>query len=144
MVSGEAAGKKGMYRVPHGTPISEIMAAADVKDPFRIVGGSILAGNAVFSTEAPVNRGIKELLFLSEAEVSEEEEVNCIRCGRCADVCPVGLKPYELNALAIVRDFDSFFAERGGMCVECGLCSYICPSKRHLTQSFKTAKKVKR
>ncbi len=144
MVSGEAAGKKGMYRVPHGTPISEIMAAAEVKDPFRIVAGSILAGNAVFSTEAPVNRGIKELLFLSEAEVSEEEEVNCIRCGRCADVCPVGLKPYDLNALVIVRDFDSFFTERGGMCVECGLCSYICPSKRHLTQSFKTAKKVKR
>lgn len=144
MVSGGAAKKPGMYRIPHGTVLSEVMEIAGVENPFRIVAGSILNGEAVFATDAPINRGIKELLFLTEAECSIEEEINCIRCGRCADVCPVGLKPYELNSFAIARDYDEFYANRGGMCVECGRCSYICPSKRHLLQSFKTAKKSKR
>lgn len=144
LVNGEAAKKPGIYRVPEGTTLSAVMEAAQVEKPFRIVAGSILSGDAVFNTEAPLNRGIKELLFLSEAEVSPEEEVNCIKCGRCADICPMALQPYELNQLVMIRDFDGFFKARGGMCVECGLCSYVCPSKRHLLQSFKTAKKVKR
>ncbi len=144
LVNGGAVGMPSVYKVVSGTTLDHLMEKAGVKDPFRIVAGSILSGDGVFSTDAPINRGIRELLFLNENEVSKEEEINCIRCGRCEEVCPVGLQPYELNALVIQRDFDGFYKNRGGMCVECGRCSYICPSKRHLLQSFKTAKKVKR
>lgn len=144
LVNGGAVETPGIYKVLSGTTLDLVMEKAGVKDPFRIVAGNILSGDAVFATDAPLNRGIRELLFLKENEVSKEEEMNCIKCGRCADVCPVGLQPYELNALVIVRDFDEFYSNRGGMCVECGRCSYVCPSKRHLLQSFKTAKKVKR
>jgi len=144
LVNGEAVATPGIYKVLSGTTLDVVMEKAGVTDPFRIVAGNILSGDAVFSTDAPINRGIREILFLKENEVSKEEEVNCIKCGRCADVCPMGLHPYELNALVIMRDFESFYENRGGMCVECGRCSYVCPSKRHLLQSFKTAKKVKR
>lgn len=144
LVNGGAVKTPGIYKVLSGTTLDLVMEKAGVTDPFRIVAGNILSGDAVFATDAPINRGIREVLFLNENEVSKEEEINCIKCGRCADVCPVGLQPYELNALVITRDFDGFFENRGGMCVECGRCSYVCPSKRHLLQSFKTAKKVKR
>lgn len=144
LVNGKAVETPGIYKVLSGTTLDLVMEKAGVKNPFRIVAGNILSGDAVFTTDSPINRGIRELLFLHETEVSKEEEVNCIKCGRCADVCPVGLQPYELNALVVMRDFDEFFKKRGGMCVECGRCSYVCPSKRHLLQSFKTAKKVKR
>jgi electron transport complex protein RnfC len=144
LVNGEAVATPGIYKVLSGTTLDVVMEKAGVTDPFRIVAGNILSGDAVFATDAPINRGIREVLFLKENEVSKEEEINCIKCGRCADVCPMGLHPYELNALVIMRDFESFYENRGGMCVECGRCSYVCPSKRHLLQSFKTAKKVKR
>lgn len=144
LVNGEAVETPGIYKVMSGTTLDVLMEKAGVKNPFRIVAGNILSGDAVFTMDSPINRGIREILFLGENEVSKEEEINCIKCGRCADVCPMGLQPYELNAMVIVRDFDGFYAARGGMCVECGRCSYVCPSKRHLLQSFKTAKKVKR
>ncbi len=144
LVNGGAVGVPSIYKVLSGTTLDQLMEKAEVKDPFRIVAGSILSGDGVFALDAPINRGIRELLFLNEDEVSKDEEINCIKCGRCHDVCPVGLRPYELNALVIHRDFEEFYKNRGGMCVECGRCSYICPSKRHLLQSFKTAKKVKR
>ncbi len=144
LVNGGAVGMPSIYKVVSGTTLDFLMEKAGVKDPFRIVAGNILSGDGVFATDAPINRGIRELLFLNEDEVSKEEEINCIKCGRCQDVCPVGLQPYELNALVINRDFEGFYKNRGGMCVECGRCSFVCPSKRHLLQSFKTAKKVKR
>ena len=144
LINGGAVKNPGIYKVMSGTTLNYVMEAAGVEDPFRVVAGNILSGDAVFALDAPINRGIREVLFLNENEVSKEEEMNCIKCGRCADVCPVRLQPYELNALVINRDFDEFFKNRGGMCVECGRCSYVCPSKRHLLQSFKTAKKVKR
>lgn len=144
LINGGAVKNPGIYKVMSGTTLNYVMETAGVEDPFRVVAGNILSGDAVFALDAPINRGIREVLFLNENEVSKEEEMNCIKCGRCADVCPVGLQPYELNALVINRDFDEFFKNRGGMCVECGRCSYVCPSKRHLLQSFKTAKKVKR
>ncbi len=144
LINGGAVKTPGIYKVLSGTTLNYVMEKAEVENPFRVVAGNILSGDAVFALDAPINRGIREVLFLNENEVSKEEEMNCIKCGRCADVCPVGLQPYELNALVIHRDFDEFFKNRGGMCVECGRCSYVCPSKRHLLQSFKTAKKVKR
>lgn len=143
LVNGEAVKTPGIYKVISGTTLDALMEKAGVENPFRIVAGNILSGDAVFTMDAPINRGIREILFLGENEVSKEEEINCIKCGRCADVCPMGLQPYDLNALVMMRDFAGFYAARGGMCVECGRCSYVCPSKRHLLQSFKTAKKLK-
>ncbi|HSL85910.1 MAG TPA: 4Fe-4S dicluster domain-containing protein, partial [Bacteroidales bacterium] len=144
LVNGGAVENPGVYKVKSGTTLNLVMEKAGVKDPFRIVAGNILSGDAVFATDAPINRGIREVLFLNENEVSKEEEMNCIKCGRCADVCPVSLRPYDLYSFVTSREFDEFFENRGGMCVECGRCSYVCPSKLHLLQSFKTAKKVKR
>lgn len=143
LVNGEAVKTPGIYKVISGTTLDALIEKAGVENPFRIVAGNILSGDAVFTMDAPINRGIREILFLGENEVSKEEEINCIKCGRCADVCPMGLQPYDLNALVMMRDFAGFYAARGGMCVECGRCSYVCPSKRHLLQSFKTAKKLK-
>lgn len=143
LVNGEAVKTPGIYKVISGTTLDAVIEKAGVENPFRIVAGNILSGDAVFTMDAPINRGIREILFLGENEVSKEEEINCIKCGRCADVCPMGLQPYDLNSLVMMRDFAGFYAARGGMCVECGRCSYVCPSKRHLLQSFKTAKKLK-
>ena len=143
LINGEAVKTPGIYKVISGTTLDAVIEKAGVENPFRIVAGNILSGDAVFTMDAPINRGIREILFLGENEVSKEEEINCIKCGRCADVCPMGLQPYDLNSLVMMRDFAGFYAARGGMCVECGRCSYVCPSKRHLLQSFKTAKKLK-
>ncbi len=144
LVNGNDTKKPGIYKVINGSQIKDLQEASESMDPFRMVGGSILSGDAIYSLDTTIDKGIREILFLSKDEVARDEEINCIKCGRCQDICPMNLKPWELNEMAINRDFDDFFKNRGGMCVECGLCSYVCPSKRHLLQSFKTAKKASR
>ena len=58
----------------------------------------------------------------------KHERLNmCLRCGKCADVCPVGLIPVLIkDHLNNVDELKKLCPEK---CISCGLCSYICPSK---------------
>ncbi|NLI22595.1 MAG: 4Fe-4S dicluster domain-containing protein, partial [Clostridiales bacterium] len=71
----------------------------------------------------------------------QAEETNCIRCGRCAEVCPMKLMPSLLDKLMRKAMFDE--SEKLGVmnCIECGACTWSCPAKRQLTQSCRTSKK---
>lgn len=42
----------------------------------------------------------------------------CIKCGRCVDVCPVGINP-------LAKKLDS-------ACIRCGLCNFVCPANINL------------
>lgn len=42
----------------------------------------------------------------------------CIKCGKCVDICPMGLNPLS-------RKLDS-------ACIRCGLCNFVCPANRNL------------
>jgi electron transport complex protein RnfC len=64
----------------------------------------------------------------------------CIRCGDCANVCPVGLLPQQLERSAAAGNFDRLGALGLGDCIECGCCDYVCPSQIALTQRFRAAK----
>jgi electron transport complex protein RnfC len=54
----------------------------------------------------------------------------------------MNLIPLTLNSLAIRGNFEAFEKHNGISCIECGSCSFVCPAKRHLVQSFRTAKKT--
>jgi electron transport complex protein RnfC len=64
----------------------------------------------------------------------------CIRCGDCADVCPVGLLPQQLHRGVLAAD--AAVLERHGIedCIECGCCDYVCPSGIALTAGFRGAR----
>ncbi len=50
----------------------------------------------------------------------KEENVpsKCIKCGKCVDICPVGINP-------LAKKLDS-------ACIRCGLCNYVCPANINL------------
>ncbi|MDR0780230.1 MAG: 4Fe-4S dicluster domain-containing protein [Pseudomonadales bacterium] len=64
----------------------------------------------------------------------------CIRCGWCADACPVLLLPQQLYRFARTQELQ--LAERYQIsdCIECGACAAVCPSNIALVQHFHTAK----
>jgi len=68
------------------------------------------------------------------------EERDCIRCGRCVDVCPVSLMPTMIAQYAKKDDLDKAEEYFATDCYECGCCSYICPSKIPLLHYIKYAK----
>ena len=68
----------------------------------------------------------------------KEQIVNCMRCGKCTEVCPAHLSPVLIkDSLNNVKKLKKLKATR---CIECGLCSYICPSKIKLRELVIDAK----
>lgn len=65
-----------------------------------------------------------------------ELERDCIRCGWCVNVCPVGLNPLALIG-QLRLDYPPIGEQESAACVQCGLCSYVCPSRLPLSNGIK-------
>lgn len=126
-----------------GTPTKELLeyCGGIPEDTAKIIDGGPMMGRAVANLDGVINKGSSGVLIMSSREVKVVEESPCIRCGKCVNVCPMGLEPYYLNNLADYSRFDEC-GEHGAMdCIECGSCSYTCPAKIRLLDNIRLAKR---
>lgn len=131
-VSGEGALDPGDHWAFIGQPIREFRA-----DPrFQTVHGGPLAGWPV-GDEAAVAKTTFCLHFRQRATLSEDP---CIRCQRCADVCPEPLYPERLLRHSRTLNVDGLQRDGLDHCVECGACDTVCPSRIPLLATFREAK----
>lgn len=142
-VTGDAVKEPGNFRVKAGTDAAELVEAAGgfKSQPEKVISGGPMMGMALGTLHVPCGKTFSSLLCFTKDEVAEYEPGNCIRCGRCVEVCPAGLMPTKLSEVADHGDFTLFDQLNGCECVECGCCSYVCPAKRRLTQSMKTGRR---
>lgn len=142
-VQGKLLNKNGNFMIKGNRSYMDIIEALGgfKEEPSMIICGGKLKGHNLYSLKEKLKTGDFSLYFLGKDEVLLEKEKNCIRCGRCSDICPMNLLPLKLNETAVNGEYKGFKKLKGLDCVECGLCGYICPSKRHLVQSIKTAKR---
>lgn len=143
-VTGDAVTDTANFRVRIGTNIRELIdevGGFNIADPGKIISGGPMMGKALFTLDAPIVKGSSSLLCFREDVVSDIEPSNCIRCGRCVEVCPGRVMPNHLADLAEHGDIDNFLKYEGMECCECGCCSYVCPAKRHLTQIISSTRK---
>ena len=128
-----------------GTLVSEVIEQCggyrkDKKLGKLIIGGPMM-GIAQYTDEISINKGSSGILCLSEEEVKAPKIQNCLRCGRCINVCPAFLQPIYISAYSLKNDFEGANEFRALDCIECGSCSFVCPSRRPLLQSIRNAKK---
>ena len=128
-----------------GTLVSEIIdqcggLKAD-KQVGKIIMGGPMMGIAQHTIDIPTNKGASGILFLDENESKTPKPQNCLRCGKCLDVCPAFLQPLYISAHSLRNDYDSAEGYRALDCIECGSCSFICPARRPLLQSIRNAKR---
>lgn len=126
-----------------GTPTKELIeyCGGIPEDTAKIIDGGPMMGRAVANLDGVINKGSSGVLIMGRKEVEVVEESPCIRCGKCVNVCPMGLEPYYLNNLA---DYSRFAecGEHGAMdCIECGSCSYTCPAQIRLLDNIRLAKR---
>jgi len=125
-----------------GTPVYDIVSFCGgyTEEPAKIIFGGPMMGIAQYTDEMPITKGTSGILVLTSKEVKITEEGPCIRCGRCANSCPMLLLPYELNNFIKKRNFVKAKDLNALECIECGCCAYICPAKIKLVHAFKFAK----
>ncbi len=70
-----------------------------------------------------------------------EHAIPCINCGQCSEACPRHLQPQLLHWFR--EDLQRMDTLRLDNCIVCGLCDTVCPSDIPLTQTFRTAKRIK-
>lgn len=107
----------------------------------KIVAGGPMMGITQFSLDVPVIKGTSGILILSEQEARLPKPSNCIRCGKCVEVCPINLMPINISANALLDRFEQAEALHALDCIECGSCSFVCPAKRPLVDSIRVAKR---
>lgn len=146
-VSGDAVEKPHNLSVPIGTCCAELLeAAGGVKSGCqvkKVLCGGPMMGIAMSTLDVPTAKNNNALTFLAEDEVefAEEQMTACIRCGRCGQVCPIGLVPQMMAEAAERNDLERYEKKLYGLdCIACGSCTYTCPAKRPLMQLFKHTK----
>lgn len=142
-VSGSMIERPGNYKVRIGTSVRELVEHCGLKEePAKIICGGPMMGIAQTTLDVPIIKTSSSFVLLTEKEAALSEESPCIRCGRCADICPIHLRPYMLAELVQEKNFAEFDRQFGCECIECGSCSFVCPAKRHLTQNIKLGRKI--
>ncbi|MFW6286659.1 MAG: electron transport complex subunit RsxC [Candidatus Sumerlaeota bacterium] len=128
--------------VPVGTLFSELLdyCGYEAVEGSKVLMGGPMMGKAQRTTEVPVIKGTSGIVVLEPDEMAHFEERPCLRCGRCVEVCPMGLMPSRLANFS-EHDVIEPLSELGiNDCVECGSCAYICPAQRHLVQWIRMGK----
>ncbi len=140
-VSGCVSNPKNVL-VRVGTPFKDAIEACGgyAHEVKKVLSGGPMMGIAVPSLDIPIVKSTSGIIALDEDLTKIYEEHDCIRCGKCAQVCPMGLQPLYLNAYATRNDFDTTLSYHVMDCMECGSCSYACPSNRYLLPSIRLAK----
>ena len=146
-VSGDGVNKPCNLMVKIGTSYEEMLEAAggfkDGEEPEKILCGGPMMGFAMPWLSAAVNKNNNALTVLKKDPVAEAEkqQTACLRCGRCGQVCPIGLVPQMMAAAAERKDYERYEKKLYGLeCIACGSCTFICPAKRPLMQLFKQTK----
>jgi len=120
------------------------VTSSPVINPPVIMGGPLM-GFSILNELVPIVKTSNCILAPSKTEMpsafdNNSNEVECIRCGQCAQVCPSQLLPQELQWSAKAKDHQQLTKLNLFDCIDCGACAYVCPSQIPLVQYYRVAK----
>jgi electron transport complex protein RnfC len=142
-LTGEALARPMNVEVLIGTAVDELLAFAGLEQNRlnRLIMGGPMMGFTLPSLEVPVVKTTNCLLASTLEELPPPPPaLPCIRCGECAEACPVSLLPQQLHFFALGQEHEQLKAHHLFDCIECGACAYVCPSSIPLVQYYRAAK----
>ncbi len=145
-IDGDLANAPKNVLVPLGASIESVIEfAGGLKDePYKLIIGGPMMGLSISDTGAPIVKQNNAILSLSEKMAYMPEAEACIRCGRCANVCPMHLVPFHIGGAVKSGDAEAIKNLYADYCMECGCCAFSCPSKRPLVETMRRAKAILR
>lgn len=134
----------GNVIVPIGTPIKSLLPESSLEGKQKIINGGPMMGRAIAGIQGATTKGMSGLLLLTPEEAPVADSTPCVRCGRCVEVCPIGLEPYLLARLSELGRKEELEQRHVLDCMECGCCSYNCMARRRLVDWIRTGKALAR
>ena len=140
-VTGEHIAKPGNFIVKIGTSAQALVdhCGGITGENVTIKAGGPMMGFEQNNLNAPIMKGSNGIIAV-DADDSVPSE--CIKCGRCVDVCPMDLEP--LHFAKLWNDPVALKARNIMDCMECRCCEYICSSKIPLVTMIKLGKNAVR
>jgi electron transport complex protein RnfC len=154
-VGGSAVVRPQVMKVRIGKRIGDLFEECGgfKSHPFHIAVGSPFSGRTVLNLDEPVTKDSYAVFAMLKSQAGYHPERDCICCGECRRVCPVGLDPEELYKRIIVmrrtpqgaRQISLQDALHGSYsqaapecpvsqeCHGCGCCELVCPSSLPLS-----------
>lgn len=166
-ITGENLKSPGNYQIAIGTTINTILKSFDIDlqsiknnthSLYVKVGGDYM-GVEIFNSDHQAYRENIDLLDQVGIEKTTQSLIinyqkknssiknsiepiqliqPCIKCGFCADSCPMNLLPQQLYWFK--NNEEQLEQHNINACIECGLCDTVCPSNIPLTGVFKNLK----
>ena len=102
-----------------------------------VKAGGPMMGFPQTTLDTPIMKGSNGIIAIDNDETEANE---CIKCGRCVDVCPMELKPLHYYKLVSKQDWQGCKDQKIMDCMECRCCEYICSSKLPLVTMIKMGK----
>ncbi len=140
-VTGKYIPNPGNFIVKIGTSAAELVEACGgiSADNVLIKAGGPMMGFPQQTLDTPIMKGSNGIIAIDNDETEVQE---CIKCGRCVDVCPMELKP--LYFAKLTGDAAALKNHNIMDCMECRCCEYICSSKIPLVNLIKIGKNAVR
>ena len=141
-VDGGAVKEPKNVKVPVGTALRDVFdfCGGFTEEPSKVLYGGPMMGITVPSLDVPVLKQTNAILALTAKETRKPAETACIRCGTCANTCPLGIDPAAIANRYDAKDYGALGKLGVKVCMECGCCSFNCPACRPLVQTNKMAK----
>ncbi|MBO7729958.1 MAG: electron transport complex subunit RsxC [Lachnospiraceae bacterium] len=140
-VTGDYIKNPGNFMVKIGTNVQDIIdyCGGVTREGATIKMGGMMMGAVLENTNVPVIKGTNGIIAVN-TEYTEANE--CIKCGRCMDVCPMELAPLKFYKYMKENDAKALLDNNIRDCFECGCCQYICSSKIPLVMWIKSGKQA--
>jgi electron transport complex protein RnfC len=140
-ITGNGINKPENMQVLLGTSMRFVLEQCEATSKInRLIMGGTMMGLSLPNDDIPIIKTTNCIIASEENEITTTATMPCIRCGACADICPVKLIPQQLYWFTKAKDFEKVEKYQIFDCIECGACAYVCPSHIPLVSYYHYAK----
>ena len=140
-VSGDILMEPKNLMVPIGTSYNDLIeACGHSENPYKVLNGGPMMGAAQYDLSVPTIKACNAITVLGKKNKFSVEDSQCIRCGKCIDVCPMRLMPVLMYKALYANDIGEMKDTNLMDCIECGCCAYNCPACVPLVLAFRSGK----